>query len=154
MRRLQLTHAHADVASLLKARVDGSAEAAFLHRLHCVVLVSAGLSCARVAAAFGDDPRTVQRWVGRFEASGVDGLHDTSGSGRPARLDAAQLRQLRGVVATDPRLSGHALDAWDAEALRLEIERRFGITHSARHCARLLAALRDTSAASRPTEAA
>ena len=154
MRRLQLTQAHADVASLLRARVDGSVEAAFLHRLHCIVLVGAGLSCARVAAAFGSDPRTVQRWVGRFEASGVDGLHDTAGSGRPARLDDARLRQLRSVLATDPRLSGHALDAWNAEALRLEIERRFGVTHSARHCARLLAALRDAPVASSPTEAA
>ena len=142
MRRLQLTGSHADTVGLLKAHVAMSSGAAVLHRLHCVVLVAAGLSCARVAAAFGDDPRSVQRWVRRFEEAGVEGLQDTPMSGRPASLGDADLHALRLALQADPRLSGHASGTWNVQALRQEIDRRFGVAYSLRHCARLLTTLR------------
>lgn len=142
MRRLALTAAAELVKSQLKQETQRGPQSVLLHRLHCVALVCAGFGSGEIAAAFGDDRRSVQRWVRRFEAAGIDGLRDRSATGRPARLAEPELQQLRLAVAADARSSGHASEAWDAEALRLEIRRRFGIDHSRRHCARLLGALR------------
>ena len=154
MRRLQLTGSHADMTALLGAHVAASSGAAVLHRLHCIVLVAAGLSCARVAAAFGDDPRSVQRWVRRFEVAGIEGLRDIPAPGRPAGLGDADLHALRLVLQADPRRSGNAGGTWNAQSLRKEIDRRFGVAYSLRHCARLLATLRGApeSAATAPRE--
>ena len=141
MRKLQVTETDG-VKSLLRAETRRSAEATFMHRLHCVALVGAGLGCDEIAAAFGDDRRSVQRWVRRFQATGAEGLKDAFSSGRPATLDEAQLQQLRVALAEPPQVFGHGGVAWSGETLRLEILRRFGIAHSRRHCARLLGLIR------------
>lgn len=139
MRRLQIPHAES-VKSMLQNAIGKSSQAFFLHRLHCVTLVCAGMGCAEVAKAFGDDRRSVQRWVSRFLESGVDGLRDSRSPGRPKKLGSLQLQQLRLTLQAD-RLAGVAPSAWDAEALRVEIEQRFGITYSRKHCGRLLDSL-------------
>jgi transposase len=140
MRRLQVTDAER-VKSLLKSETEHSPRSTFLHRLHCVALVAAGLGCDDVATAFGDDRRSVQRWVSRFQQSGVEGLTDSLRAGRPAKLGEPQLQELRLVLAEHPRACGYAADAWNAETLRLEIRRRFSVDHSRRHCVRLLGQL-------------
>ena len=147
MRRLQLTDTDA-VKTLLRSEARRSPQAMLAHRLHCVALVGAGLGCDEIAAAFGDDLRSVQRWVRRFQQSGAEGLVDTPHSGRPASLDETQMRQLRRAIAAEPQAFGHAGAAWSGEILRLEILRRFGVTHSKRHCARLLRLLRQPEALS------
>ena len=139
MRRLRIPHPDS-VKSMLQNAIDESSEAYFLHRLHCVTLVCAGMGCAEVAKAFGGDRRSVQRWVSRFLESGIDGLRDSRSPGRPKKLNPLQLQQLRLTLQTD-RLAGVAPSAWDAEALRVEIEQRFGITYSRKHCGRLLDSL-------------
>jgi len=138
MRRLQVPD-DGLVKTMLRAAIGASPDAVYLHRLYCVALVCAGLTCDAVAAAFGDDRRSVQRWVRRYRDAGIDGLRDGRPTGRPRKLGALQLQQLRSALDTDPGLLGHPAGAWNAEILCLEIQRRFGIVFSARHCARLLA---------------
>ena len=145
MRKLEVTET-GDVKALLRLETRRSAQATFAHRLHCVALVGAGLGCDQIAAAFGDDLRSVQRWVRRFQQSGAEGLADAPRPGRPASLDETQVRQLRLAIAAPPQASGHAGAAWSGEILRLEILRRFGVAHSRRHCARLLGLLRQPEA--------
>ena len=147
MRKLQLTDTDV-VKALLRSETRRSPQATFAHRLHCVALVGAGLGCDEIAAAFGDDLRSVQRWVRRFQQAGAEGLVDTPHSGRPASLDETQMRQLRLAIAAPPQAFGHAGAVWSGEILRLEILRRFGVTHSKRHCARLLGLLRQPEALS------
>ena len=147
VRKLQLTETDI-VKALLRSETRRSPQAAFAHRLHCLALVGAGWGCDQIAAAFGDDLRSVQRWVRRFQQSGAEGLVDAPHSGRPASLDETQLRQLRLAIATEPRTFGHAGATWSGEILRLEILQRFGVAHSKRHCARLLGLLRQPEALS------
>lgn len=147
MRKLQLTDTDA-VKTRLRLEIKRSPQAMLAHRLHCVALVGAGLACDEVAAAFGADLRSVQRWVRRFQESGAEGLTDAPRSGRPASLDEAQLQQLRLAVAAPAQACGHAGAAWSGEILRLEILRRFGVAHGKRHCARLLGLLRQPQASS------
>lgn len=147
MRKLQVKETDV-VKALLRSEARRSPQATFAHRLHCVALVGAGLGCDQIAAAFGDDLRSVQRWVRRFQQSGAEGLVDAPHSGRPASLDETQMRQLRLAIAAHPQALGHTGAAWNGEILRLEILQRFGVAHSKRHCARLLGLLRQPEALS------
>jgi transposase len=61
----------------IRQEIERSDESRYDHRLHGVLLVANGQSCREVALLFGEDPRTVQRWVKRFE----DGEGDSGQQG-------------------------------------------------------------------------
>ncbi len=101
------------------------------------MLVAAGRSCYEVAKVFGDDPRSVERWVRKYQKNGVAGLREKLHTGRHATLDDAQMHQLVLALQSPPRECGHVDSAWSGKLLRAEIQRRFGSSLSARHCQRL-----------------
>ena len=67
----------------LQAEIRRSHEARYDHRLHVVLLVAQGLTCAEVAQHFGDTTRTVQYWVKQFIQRGLAGLAEAERPGRP-----------------------------------------------------------------------
>jgi hypothetical protein len=73
----------------LRSEIPRSEEARYAHRLHGVLLVSQGPSCYEFGEVCGQDPTTLQRWVRRFETSGVSGLQDQERPGWPQRLTPA-----------------------------------------------------------------
>lgn len=68
----------------IRQEIERSEESRYDHRLHGLLLVTAGQSCREVAALFGENGTTVQRWVNRFEEGGLDALREGERSGRPA----------------------------------------------------------------------
>lgn len=112
----------------------------FVHRLHAVVLVSAGRSCLEVAAWFGDDRRTIERWVRRWATDGVMALHDIPHVGRPARLTPQASMQLAKDLSGTPRACGHDQPQWSGKLLARHLSRDHGVNLSARQCQRLLKA--------------
>jgi len=80
MRKLQIQDPEV-MRIAIQQEIGRSEESRYDHRLHGLLLVSAGQSCRQVAELFGEDGTTVQRWVRRFEqgwrrcgkASGRDG---------------------------------------------------------------------------------
>lgn len=149
MNRLQVTHPEA-ARDALRQMLDSSPQSRFEHRLHCVLLVSAGHGCHEVAKVFGDDARTVQRWVQKFLRCGTDGLRDTPPPGRRAKLTVAETAELGDVLKQPPGTFGHAAEVWRSDLLRNEIARRFAVAMSRRHCQRLL--MRLSPAACRGTD--
>jgi transposase len=115
-----------------------TSETRFLHRMHAVLLVALGNSCYRVAKWFGEDPRTVERWVRRFEESGAAALRNEHKSGRPARLGPQLAETLSELVANSPRDVGYALARWSGRLLKAHLQQRLGIALSVRQCQRLL----------------
>ena len=87
MRKLQIRDA--EVMQLaIQQEIGRSEESRYDHRLHGLLLVTAGQSCREIARLFGEDATTVQRWVRRFEAHGLEGLRDGEHPGRlPAPHD-------------------------------------------------------------------
>ena len=140
MRKLEVTTPAAVQAAL---RLEGklSSQSRFMHRLHCLLLVGTGRSCYEVAEVFGDDPRSVERWVREFQQNGIDGLREKRHPGRPAILADAQMRELVLALKSIPRELGYAAEVWNNKFLRAEILRRFGVTLSARHCQRVFRVL-------------
>lgn len=83
MRRLQIRDA--DVMQIaIRQEISRSEESRYDHRLHGVLLVANGQSCGAVAELFGENARTVQRWVSRFESGGF-GLARGRARGASAR---------------------------------------------------------------------
>ena len=72
----------------IQQEIARSDESRYDHRLHGLLLVTGGHSCQQVAELFGEDRRTVQRWVKRFESHGLEGVREGERPGRPATLDA------------------------------------------------------------------
>jgi Winged helix-turn helix len=69
----------------IQQEISRSEESRYDHRLHGLLLVCNGQSCVQVADLFGEDRRTIQRWVTRFEALGLEGLREGERPGRPQR---------------------------------------------------------------------
>ena len=65
------------------------------NRLRAMIALIEGFEIRAVAKIFGVSVRTVQRWIGRFNTRGIDGLLDTPRPGRPPKIDADMTEQCR-----------------------------------------------------------
>lgn len=126
----------------IQQQVCRSDESRYLHRMHALLLISSGQSCQQVAEIFGEDRRTVQRWVRRFETDGLDGLRDGEHQGRPATLDERQWEKLKREVGGRPKPLRVGQHHWNGKLLAEHILERFKVTLSLRQCQRILRELR------------
>lgn len=149
MHKLEVTST-ATIQATLRHEDKLSPQSRFVHRLHSVLLVGAGRSCYEVAEVFGDSPRSLERWVRKFQQHGVEGLRDRPHTGRHAALTDVQMRQLALVIKSDPGELGYAPDVWNNKLLRAEILHRFGVTTSVRHCQRIFRRLQHSRPPSTP----
>lgn len=133
------------VRQLLQDEVRRSAVSRYGHRLHGVLLVSQGLSCAEVGRLLGKSVRSVQYWVHRFEQDGVAGLTEGQRPGRPPRLDHEHLRALSALLREPPSAAGFKARLWSGKLLALFLEREWGMALGARQCQRLCRRLRPRS---------
>ncbi|MDT8426304.1 MAG: helix-turn-helix domain-containing protein [Methyloprofundus sp.] len=136
-----------DLSRLLQDVLESSADARFLHRLHCVFLVRQGLQSSIVAQYFNYAPSTVSRWVRQFNESGSEGLKDSCKPGRPKSLSSEQLQRLKRHIAQSPANFGYNhYPAWDGKCLQGHLEKFCAVSLSIRQCQRLLKQLRVNSA--------
>jgi transposase len=136
MRKLEI--ADADIMRLaIQQEIARSDESRYDHRLHGLLLITGGYNCQQVAALFGEDRRTVQRWVTRFETHGLTGLRDGVRSGRPATLNATQWAALGRDLRRDPQAFGHTGHLWDGKLLAAHLHRRYKVELGVRQCQRI-----------------
>jgi transposase len=126
----------------LKEQLKQSPEMRFLHRLHCVLLVSRGHSGAEIASWSGDNPSSVARWMRHYRAFGIQGLQDDQRSGRPARLNIDQMKTLERDLCQTPGEFAYDEPVWNGKLLAVHIQRRTDVELSVRQCQRLLRQLR------------
>lgn len=65
----------------IQQEIVRSDESRYDHRLHGLLLVTGGKSCRQVAELFGEDRRTVQRWV--YASANASSDSWVSAFGRP-----------------------------------------------------------------------
>ena len=143
MHKLEITTPTA-LQAALRHESEHSPQSRFVHRLHCLLLVGAGRSCYEVGKVFGDDPRSVERWVHEFQQHGVEGLREKPHPGRHATLADAQMHELALALMDAPRWLGYAPAVWTNKLLRTEILRRYGVKMSVRNCQRLFRVLQQS----------
>jgi transposase len=125
------------LVAALQNEIRRSDQSRYEHRLHSILLVAQGMTCPKVAALFGDSPRTIQTWFHRFEEEGFAGLADADRPGRPCRLNDKQFKEIERILRVSPRAAGIVANLWDGKTLSAFILKRFGITLRVRQCQRL-----------------
>jgi transposase len=136
MRKLQIRDA--DVMRIaIQQEIARSDESRYDHRLHGVLLVAGGESCTEVARKFGEDARTVQRWVNHFEHDGFAGLREGERPGRPRALDERCWAQVERELRRNPRSFGYEQNLWDGKLLAEHLRRRHQVELGVRQCQRL-----------------
>jgi transposase len=134
----------------IQQEISRSDESRYDHRLHGLLLVTGGQSCQQVADLFGEDRRTVQRWVKRFEVHGLEGVREGERPGRPATLDAKQWAALGRDLRRDPEAFGLARHLWDGRLLSEHLRRRYGVALGVRQCQRIFGRMGFTLRKPRP----
>ncbi len=137
MHKLRLSSAQ-PVRELIHAAVTASPAQRFLHRLHCVLLIAEGRSCYEVARWFGEDPRTIERWVHTLDKDGVEGLRGHPAGGRPTKLVDEQVQRLAHDLRKPPRLAGYPEREWSGKRVAQHLAGCYGIKLSTRQCQRLM----------------
>jgi transposase len=107
-------------------------------RMEAVRLLRAGLSQSEVARRVGVHRQSVSRWACELAQSGVRGLRKAKQFGRPAKLTAAQLRELERALKRGPQAFGFATGLWSASRVRDLIEYRTGVRYHEAHVWRIL----------------
>ena len=78
------------------------APASWLERVRIITLSWDGAQVGQIAEALDCHPRTVYRWLHRFNQGGIDDLGDQPRSGRPRRLGELERGRVIALVASDP----------------------------------------------------
>jgi len=131
------------VQTAIRREIERDEASRYDHRLHALLLVAAGRSGSEVAQWFGEDASTVQRWVRRFRAHGLDGLHDVERPGRPRSLDPSQRRRVEADLRKTPRYFGFTVRAWNGRIFAEHLRRFYGVDLGLRQCQRLLRQMED-----------
>ena len=136
MRKLRIPDAEM-VRKTIHQEIGRSEESRYGHRLHGLLLLTAGLSSRQVAELLGEDSTTVQRWVRRFEHGGLEALREAKRSGRPRLLNEAQWRKLEGDLRTDPRELGLTAKRWNGRVLSEHLHLHYAVDLGLRQSQRI-----------------
>ena len=90
-----------------------------------------------MARILGDAPRSVEYRVRGFEETGLAALREGERSGRPRRLNEAQVLAVNVALRRTPPDLGLGGNLWDGKTLAAWIEREFAIHLGMRQCQRL-----------------
>ncbi len=137
MHRLEISDKET-LKTRVREEISRSAESRYGHRLHALLLLACGFGCYDVARILGQDPRTIERWVQRFERNGLAGLHEEEREGRPRRLNGERWEAMRQDLKRSPHEFGYSQDLWDGRLLTCHLHSLYGIVLGVRQCQRLL----------------
>ena len=133
MKRLEINNAK-ELSAAIRNEISRSEESRYDHRLHGILLVSEGMSCYDAGNIFGEDPRTVERWVKRFNEKGFNGLREGVRSGRHSRLTLQQMEQIGIDLRKNPGEFGYEQNLWDGKLLMRHIWEKFHVKIGVRTC--------------------
>jgi transposase len=120
-------------------------------RLLGIANALSGMSRKEAGEAAGMDRQTLRDWVIRYNAHGLDGLHDCGRDGRPPRLDPQEQAELIRIVLEGPDPEADGLSAYTREDLVRICETRFGKSFHPSSMGRLLKRLGLSRQKARPS---
>lgn len=86
-----------------------------------------GLKVPQIALIVRESEATVLRWLKRYLAEGLEGLHDAPRPGRPAQITEAYQAELLAAVRRRPRSLGLPFSLWTLQRLVDSLAERTGI---------------------------
>jgi transposase len=79
--------------------------------------------------------------IKRYNAEGIDGLHDRPRAGRPAKLSEAQRSELRAIVVQGPDVEAEGLSAYTREDIARLVQSKWGVAYGPTSVGRILRGL-------------
>jgi putative transposase len=106
----------------------------------------------KTAARRGDmSDQALRDAIKRYNAEGLDGLHDRPRTGRPTKLSEAQRSQLRTIVVEGPNIEAEGLSAYTRDDLVKIVETRWGVSYGPTSVGRILRGLGLSRQKARPS---
>ncbi|MHB8559805.1 MAG: hypothetical protein ACYDAP_01365 [Thermoplasmataceae archaeon] len=90
MRKLETAHIR-NHPETIRNEISRSEESEYDHQLQGVFLVSVGMRCYEAGRILGEDSRTMERWVRRFNEESFNALMEGKRSGRALKLTLSRL---------------------------------------------------------------
>jgi putative transposase len=97
-----------------------------------------GYERAEAAQLAGMSDQALRDAIKRFNAEGLDGLHDRRRSGRPRRLTAEQEAEVKAAVLAGPEIEKDGLSAFTLNDIRLLIAQRHRVDYHVNHVGQLM----------------
>jgi transposase len=109
------------------ARTETSPRAA--KRMLALANALEGMNFTEAARVVGMERQALGDAAKRFNADGLDGLYDREKPGRPRKLDAAQEKELGGIILKGPDPETDGISAYTLEDLCAISEMRFKVSY-------------------------
>jgi transposase len=97
-----------------------------------------GRRVIELAAELDVSHGSVNRWLQRYEAMGVEGLLTGTAPGRAPLLTKEQHEELAQLIEAGPQAAGYTSGVWTGPMVADLIEQRFGVRYHNHHVPRLL----------------
>ncbi|MEV8312523.1 winged helix-turn-helix domain-containing protein [Streptomyces flavidovirens] len=107
-------------------------------RVRAAELFGQRRSGAEIARMLGVSDESVRRWKRVWEEGGTDALRRRPATGRPPKLDDAQVERVRTALEQGAQAHGFEADLWTLERVGLVVERVTGTALSRASVWRLL----------------
>jgi transposase len=125
---LRVRELAADERQELERRARSRTEPArVVERARLILAVAEGPTAAATAAALGLVPDTGRLWVKRFNARGLEGLHDRPRSGRPVTYGPEIVGEVLATALTRPEDLGLPFACWTLDRLEAYLNAEQGI---------------------------
>lgn len=125
-------------AAELRAAAKRSDDVAAARRMLALGLVLEGKSRSEAANSCGMDRQSLRDWVHRYNAEGLEGLHNRTAPGAKPRLSSGQEREVAELVRNGPNVAVHGVVRWRRIDLAHVIEQRYGVKLAERSVGDLL----------------
>ena len=138
-------------ASELRRRSRHEADRLAAARMMAIANALDGMTRAEAARLAGMERQALCDAVVRYNAKGLDGLHDRPRPGAKPRLDDEQMERLRQIVLDGPDVEKTGLSAWTLADLCDEVRRRWNVSYHAAHMSKLVRKLGLSRQKARPS---
>jgi transposase len=125
-------------AQQLRAAAKCSEDVTAARRMLALALALDGKSREEAATSCGMDRQSLRDWVHRYNAQGLEGLHNRTAPGAKSRLTAEQEQEVAELVRKGPDLAEHGVVRWRRIDLAQVIEQRYGVKLAERSVGDLL----------------
>ena len=133
MKKLEINNAK-EQSVAIRNEISRSEESRYDHRLHGILLVSEGMSCYEAGRILGEDSRTMERWVRKFNEKGFNALREGKRSGRRSKLTHQQMDMINTDLRKNPGEFGYEQNLWDGKLLMHHISEKFHVEIGVRTC--------------------
>lgn len=104
------------------------------------------------AARRGDmSDQALRDAIKRYNAEGLEGLHDRPRTGRPPKLSAEQRSEVRAIVVKGPDIEAEGLSAYTRDDLVRIVRSRWGVSYNPTSMGRILRGLGLSRQKARPS---